>query len=82
MTAAKAISAPLPPVTLLDIAEVPYMDSATIGTIVRLHTSCEQKNVKYAIVGAGERIKTLFHVTGIEKVLVQYPTVDAALAAL
>jgi anti-sigma B factor antagonist len=71
-----------PALTIVDITEVPYMDSAAVGCVVRLHVSCESQKLKYAVVGASDRIRTLFHVTRVESVLVQYPTVDAALAAL
>src|SRR5215471_19667048 len=68
--------------TILDLSEVPYMDSATLGCVIRLHVSSEQRNLKYAIVGASGRINALFKATLVESVLIQYPTVEAALAAL
>ena len=70
------------PITLLDISEVPYMDSAALGCVVRLHVACEAQKTKYAVVGASDRIKTLFRATHVDSVLVQHPTIDAALAAL
>jgi len=68
--------------TILDVSEVPYMDSATLGCVIRLHVSSEQRNLKYAIVGASGRINALFKATLVESVLIQYPTIEAALAAL
>jgi anti-sigma B factor antagonist len=68
--------------TILDVSEVPYMDSATLGCVIRLHVTSEQKNLKYAIVGASNRIAALFKATRVDTVLVQYPTVEAAVAAL
>src|SRR5258707_300666 len=70
------------PVTLLDVTEVPYMDSAALGCVVRLHVSCESQKKKYAVVGASERIRTLFRITHVESVLIQYATTDEALAKL
>jgi anti-anti-sigma factor len=67
--------------TILDVTEVPYMDSATLGCIIRLHVSSEQKKLKYAVVGASGRINALFKATRVDSVLIQYPTVEAAIAA-
>jgi anti-sigma B factor antagonist len=70
------------PITLLDVTDVPYMDSAALGSVVRLHVSCEQKKTKYALVGVCDRLKTLFRVTHVDSALITYPTIDEALAAL
>ncbi len=72
----------LAPVTLLDITKVPYMDSAALGSVVRLHVTCDSKKTKYAVVGASDRIRTLFKVTHVDSVLITYPTIEEALAKL
>jgi len=50
--------------------------------VIRLHVSYEQKKRKYALVGVCDRLKTLFRVTHVDSVLITYPTIDEALAAL
>ena len=70
------------PITLLDVTEVPYMDSAALGCVVRLHVACETRKTKYAIVGTPDRIKTLFKITRVDSVLIAYETIDEALAKL
>ena len=68
------------PVTIIDLTEVPYMDSASLGAIMGAHVLCHKNQRKYALVGVSERLRTLFEVGGVEKLLVIYPTVEAAQA--
>jgi anti-sigma B factor antagonist len=70
------------PITLLDVTDVPYMDSAALGCVVRLHVACEARKTKYAIIGTPDRIKTLFRITHVDTVLIAYDTVEEALAKL
>ena len=66
------------PVTIIDLTEVPYMDSASLGAIIGVHTSSQRSNRHYALVGVTERLQTLFHVGGVDGLLVIYPSVDEA----
>jgi anti-anti-sigma factor len=66
------------PVTIIDLTEVPYMDSASLGAIMGAHVLCHKYDRKYALVGVSERLKMLFEVGGVEKLLVIYPTVEEA----
>lgn len=66
------------PVVILDVTEVPFMDSAALGAVMALHTSCQRQQRKYAVVGASERLRTLFDVAGVSKILVTYPTLAEA----
>src|ERR1700761_1923931 len=47
------------PVTIVDLAGVPFLDSAALGCLVGLHVSCERSGRKYAIVNVRERFKNL-----------------------
>src|SRR6266852_904460 len=78
-TRARAVTEP---VTIIDVTDVTYMDSAALGTLMGVHVSREKLHQKYAIVGVNERIETLLQVAGVEKILVRYPTVQDALKAL
>jgi len=40
---------PFPQVLLVDLHEVPYIDSAALGTFVGIHVSCEESGRKYAL---------------------------------
>lgn len=69
-------------ILLIDLSDVPYIDSAAMGSLVGVHVSRESSGGKYAIVGANNRLKTAFEVTNISTFLVLYPTVEEAEAAL
>ncbi|MGC2659488.1 MAG: STAS domain-containing protein [Bryobacteraceae bacterium] len=70
------------PVTIVDLAQVPFLDSAALGCLVGLHVSCERGRRKYAIVNIQERLKSIFHMTGLSDFLVIYPALEDAENAL
>ena len=70
-----------PSYLIFDFAGVPYMDSAGLGLLVNYYVSAEKNGRKMAIVGATQRILTLFEITKVNQLLRQYPTVEAAEAA-
>lgn len=66
------------PVTLIDVTDVPYMDSASLGAIMTVHTSSQRHKRQYALVGVSERLLTLFQVAGVDGILVTVPTLEEA----
>jgi anti-sigma B factor antagonist len=70
------------PVTIIDLTEVPYMDSASLGAIMGAHVLCQKNGRQYALVGVSDRLKMLFEVGGVDKLLVMYPTAQDAEAGL
>jgi len=48
---------PAPRLLFVDLSEVPYIDSAALGSFVGLHVSCESGKRKYALVGATNACK-------------------------
>ncbi|HEY6392661.1 MAG TPA: STAS domain-containing protein [Bryobacteraceae bacterium] len=70
------------PITIVNLAKVPFVDSAGLGALIGVHTSSQKLGRKYAVVGASDRVRTLFEVAGIEKILVTYDTVEDAKKAL
>ena len=66
------------PVLIIDLTEVPYMDSASLGAIMSVHTTAQRNKRQYALVGASERLRTLFAVAGVDGILVTYPTLEEA----
>ncbi len=68
------------PLTILDLTEVPYMDSAALGSLLTLHVTCQTHKRKYALIGASDRLKTLFRVAGVGAILVQADSVAQARA--
>jgi anti-sigma B factor antagonist len=66
---------------ILDLSQVPYMDSAGVGAIVNAHVSCVNNGRLLALAGVQDRIKTLMKVTRVEEVLKIFPSVQEAEAA-
>jgi anti-sigma B factor antagonist len=64
---------------VIDLSEVPFVDSAELGSVVNAHVSCVNRGRRLAIVGVNERVGTLLKVTKVDHVLGIYPTLDAAL---
>jgi anti-anti-sigma factor len=71
-----------PPSLIFDIAQVPYMDSAGLGLLVNFYVAAQKNGRKMAVVGASQRIMTLFEMTKVDSILKVYPTVEAAEHAL
>jgi anti-anti-sigma factor len=69
-------------VLLIDLAEVPHIDSAALGSLIGVHVSCNHAGGKYALINANERLKSLFAMCGVDQFLVSYESVAAAEAAL
>ncbi len=70
------------PLLIIDLAGVPYMDSAALGSILGIHVSCGRKQTKYALINVAPRIDTMFNISGVRDTLVMFPTLAAAEAAL
>ncbi len=70
------------PVTLIDVSDVPYMDSAALGSILGFHVTCQRESRKYGLCGVTDRVKTLFRVAGVEGLLNVYSTAAEGEAAL
>lgn len=69
-------------ITIVDFSQVPYMDSAALGSVMGLHVSCQRLQRKYGLAGVGPRLRTLFTVAGVDGILATYPTAEDALRAL
>jgi len=69
-------------VLIIDLADVPYLDSAALGSLLGLHLSCTRGNRKYGLANVSERIKTMITVCGVQDVLTVFPSVTQAEAAL
>ena len=67
---------------IIDLAGVPYMDSAALGSILGIHVSCGRKQTKYALINVAPRIETMFNLSGVRDTLVMFPTLAEAEAAL
>jgi len=73
-------SAPPPPLTIIDLAGVPYMDSAGMGLLMNQYVRCQTRGARLVISGANDRVMDLFKVTRIDTVLPQAATIEEAQA--
>jgi anti-sigma B factor antagonist len=71
-----------PPVTILDLSGVPYMDSTGMGAVINHHVRCTGKGVKLIVTGVSDRIMELFKMTRVDGVINIKPNVEAAEASL
>ena len=65
---------------ILDVADMPYIDSAGIGCLVGAHVSRQSSGRKLVIAGAHERLLTSLRVTKVENLFSFAPTVEEARA--
>jgi anti-sigma B factor antagonist len=71
-------SGPTPAVTILDISQVPYMDSAGMGLVMNQYVHCKTKGLKLIVAGANNRVMDLFEVTKVSTILPLAATVEEA----
>jgi anti-anti-sigma factor len=67
---------------MIDLAGVPYMDSAALGCLLGYHVSCAREGRKYGLVGASPRLRSLFKVAGVDGILKVYSSLESASAAV
>jgi anti-sigma B factor antagonist len=67
---------PLPQVTVVDLSEVPYMDSAGMGVIVNSYVHSINHGAQFFAVGVCDRVRALFEVTRVDKLIPMRDTAD------
>jgi len=67
---------------ILDLSEVPYLDSSGLGSLVSAYVSRQKAGRRVALSGVNERVFRLFEITRVESLFLIFPTIDDALAAL
>jgi ABC-type transporter Mla MlaB component len=69
---------PVSPQHILDLTEVPYMDSAGLGLIVSHYVRCQGRGVRLVIAGMSPRVLQLFEMTKVDKFFPKVATVEEA----
>ncbi len=69
-------------ILLVDLAEVPYIDSAVLGSMVATHVAAARHQRKFALVRANQRIQNMLSVSGVGEFIVNFPTIAQAEATL
>jgi anti-anti-sigma factor len=67
-----------PPCLILDMTEVPYMDSAGLGLLTNYHVAAEADHRKFLLANVCERILSLLQMTRVDKILKIHPSVQDA----
>jgi anti-sigma B factor antagonist len=77
-----AVAAANAPRLILDLTEVPMIDSLAVGALVRAFVSCQKSGRKLALVGLNHRVHNVLHLTGIAPLFDTYATIGEAESAL
>ncbi len=63
---------------ILDLAGVPYMDSAGLGSVIGAYASCQRTGRQFAITGISDRVNILFKMTQVNGLLPCFDSLEAA----
>lgn len=64
--------------TVIDVTDVPYMDSAGLGTLLSHWAHTQRLGKKFAVTGVNSRIAVLLEVTKVNTVLPMFATSEEA----
>ncbi len=67
-----------PKVNILDLTQVPYMDSCGLGLIIGHFVRCQNKGIRLIAAGVTPRVLQLLKITKTDHLFPMTPTVDEA----
>lgn len=67
---------------ILDLTQVPYIDSTRLGELIATQITVSRQNGRLALVCPTQRITALLKLAGLDGVFETFPSVDAARSAL
>lgn len=67
---------------LVDLTEVPYVDSAGLGSLVGALVTLQRANRRLALVGPNQRVRALIQMSNLLEVFPTFATVEEAQAGL
>jgi len=67
---------------ILDLSQVPYLDSAGLGSILGAYVSRQKDGRRLALVGVSDRVKNVFQLTRVDQFFSFYSSVPAAELAM
>lgn len=70
------------PTVILDLTDVPYMDSSGLGSLVSAYVSGHKSGRRMALTGLNARIINLLQITKMEQLFLIFPSLSAALDGL
>ena len=63
---------------VIDLAGVPYMDSAGLGAILSAYASCQRHQNKFALANVSQRVRVLLELTKVDTLLPIFDSVAEA----
>lgn len=63
---------------ILDLTEVPYVDSAGLGMLVSHYVRCQSRGVRLVAAGVNQRVAQLFEMTKVDGLFPRVATVEEA----
>jgi len=69
------------PIVIVDLSDVPYLDSAGLGSLVRAYITCHKFGQQVVLTGVNSRILKLFEISRVDSIFLMFPTMDDAIAA-
>ncbi|MGA8491058.1 MAG: STAS domain-containing protein [Terriglobales bacterium] len=70
------------PMVILDLSDVPYIDSAGLGSLVSAYVGRHKATRHIALSGVNDRVLKLFETTRVEPLFLMFPTLEDAVTAL
>jgi anti-anti-sigma factor len=67
-----------PPCLIVDLAQVPYMDSAGLGVLMNAFVSAQDGGRKVLLANVNDRLRALFEMTRVDSILHVAGSVEAA----
>jgi anti-sigma B factor antagonist len=67
---------------ILDLTDVPYIDSAGLGSLMRAYVRRNKAGRRFILAGVNNRVRKLFEITRVEPLFLIFPTLEEAVAAL
>ena len=67
---------------IVDLTNVPYIDSAGLGGLLTAYISCQKAGRRVALTGVNDRVLKLFEITRVDSVFLMFPTLWEGIEAL
>lgn len=70
------------PTVIIDLSEVPSLDSMAIGALVRAYVFCNKSGRKLLLVGMNHRVRNVLRLTGVDSLFDTYTSIAEAESAV
>lgn len=70
------------PTLILDLTDVPYIDSAGLGSLVGAYVTSHKAGQQVVLTGVNDRVAKLLEITRVEPLFLTFPNLGDALEAL